>query len=357
MEDFINLVSQELDNDILENNISKHKVDLTAPLPPREVAWEIKDPGSDDYEILGTLGNFSLIKGKAKSRKSFLLSMAVCSALNDFVFSEVFRSPVAHQQKNILFIDTEQSDWHVQKAAKRICSLIGQRSPSKLHMYRFRSLSPSERLIYTQELIAKTPNLGLVIIDGIRDLITSINDESESCGIASNLLKWSEDYNIHIVTILHENPSNDKARGHLGTELSNKAETVIQIEVDPNLPNISVVKPFSCRNKPFEPFAFEIKDGNPTIISDYDTSINAKDSFNLNNIDDDTFKDILAGCFKDKEGIKRDDLKKEMQKQLKIKFGDRKGLGLNKIDDIIVDLKNKGIISQEMPRKPFKLNK
>jgi len=46
-----------------------------------------------------------------------------------------------------------------------------------------------------------------------------------------------------------------------------------------------------------------------------------------------------------------------MQKQLKIKFGDRKGLGLNKIDDIIVDLKNKGIISQEMPRKPFKLNK
>ena len=57
-------------NDILENNISKHKVDFTAPLPPREVAWEIKDPGSDDYEILGTLGNFSLIKGKAKSKKS-----------------------------------------------------------------------------------------------------------------------------------------------------------------------------------------------------------------------------------------------------------------------------------------------
>ena len=356
MEKFIDLVNQELDNDIIENNISKHKVDLTAPLPPREVAWEIKDPGSDDYEILGTLGNFSLIKGKAKSRKSFLLSMAVCSALNDFVFSEVFRSPVVHQQKNILFIDTEQSDWHVQKAAKRICSLVGERSPSKLHMYKFRSLSPSERLNYTEELIAKTPNLGLVIIDGIRDLITSINDESESCGIASKLLKWSEDYNIHIVTILHENPSNDKARGHLGTELSNKAETVIQIEVDPNLPNISVVKPFSCRNKPFGPFAFEIIDGNPSIISDYDTSTNAKDLFNLNNVDDKILEEVLAECFKDKEEIKRDELKKEMQKQLKIKFGDRKGLGLNKIDELLIDLNKKDIISQEMPRKPFKLN-
>ena len=356
MDKFIDLVNQELDNDIIENNISKYKVDLTAPLPPREIAWEIKDPSSDDYEILGTLGNFSLIKGKAKSRKSFLLSMAVCSALNDFVFSEVFRSPVAHQQKNILFIDTEQSDWHVQKAAKRICSLVGERSPSKLHMYKFRSLSPSERLNFTEELIAKTPNLGLVIIDGIRDLITSINDESESCGIASKLLKWSEDYNIHIVTILHENPSNDKARGHLGTELSNKAETVIQIEVDPNLPNISVVRPFSCRNKPFEPFAFEIKDGNPSIISDYDTSINSKDTFNLNNVDDKILKEVLAECFKDDEEIMRDELKKKMQKQLKFKFGDRKGLGLNKIDDKLIDFKEKGIISQEMPRKPFKLN-
>ncbi|MDB9754896.1 AAA family ATPase [Winogradskyella sp.] len=356
MENIKELVDQDLDNEIIKNKISNYRVDLTAPLPPREVAWEIKAPNSDCYELLGTLGNFSLIKGKAKSRKSFLLSMAVCSTINDFVFSEVFRSPLANQNKNILFIDTEQSDWHVQKAAQRICSLVGQRPPSKLHMYKFRSLTPAERLEFTKELISSTPNLGLVIIDGIRDLITSINDESESCGIASNLLKWSEDYNIHIVTILHENPSNDKARGHLGTELSNKAETVIQIEVDPNLPNISVVKPFSCRNKPFDPFAFEIIDGNPNIIPDYDTSTNAKDLFNLSNVDDKILEDVLAECFKDKEEIKRDELKKEMQRQLKFKFGDRKGLGLNKIDEIIVDFKERGIITQEMARKPFKLN-
>ena len=356
MMDMMKLIDQELDNDIINNKISKYKVDLTAPLPPREIAWEIKSPKSEHYEILGTLGNFSLIKGKAKSRKSFLLSMAVCSALNDFVFEDVFRSPVSKQDKNILFIDTEQSDWHVQKAARRICGLVGEESPSKLQMYKFRSLSPAERLNYTRELISNTPNLGLVIIDGIRDLITSINDEGESCGIASDLLKWSEEYNIHIVTILHENPSNDKARGHLGTELSNKAETVIQIEVDPHLPNVSIVKPFSCRNKPFEPFAFEIADGNPSLISDYDTSTNAKDSFNLNSVDDNIFEEILIECFKDKKEIKRDKLKEEMQKQLKIKFGDRKGLGLNKIDEILIDLKGKAIISQEMPRKPFKLN-
>ena len=356
MEDIIKLINQELDNNIIENEIAKHKVDLSAPLPPREVAWEIKAPNSEQFEILGTLGNFSLIKGKAKSRKSFLLSMAVCSALNEFTFSEVFRCSLSNKDKNILFIDTEQSDWHVQSAAKRICRLVGQGSPSRLHMYKFRSLSPSERLKYTRELISNTPNLGLVIIDGIRDLITSINDEKESCEIASNLLKWSEEFNIHIVTILHENPTNEKARGHLGTELSNKAETVVQIEVDANLPDISVVKPFSCRNKPFEPFAFKIEDGSPSVIPDYDASNNTRESFKLDNVDDMIIKDLLRICFKDDDEIKRDKLKELMQNQLKIKFGDRKGVGLNRVDKLLVQLKEKGVISQDKPRKPFKLN-
>ena len=54
-------------------------------------------------------------------------------------------------------------------------------------------------------------------------------------------LKWTEDYNIHIVVVLHENPGSDKARGHIGTELMNKAETVIALEVDKYDENISTV--------------------------------------------------------------------------------------------------------------------
>ena len=91
MEDIMKLVNQELNHSIVENEIAKFKVDLSAPLPPQEVAWEIKAPDSEQYELIGTLGNFSLIKGKAKSRKSYLLSMAVCSALNEFTFSELKR--------------------------------------------------------------------------------------------------------------------------------------------------------------------------------------------------------------------------------------------------------------------------
>ena len=77
-------------------------------------------------------------------------------------------------------------------------------------------------------------------------------------------------YNIHIVVVLHENPGSDKARGHIGTELMNKAETVIALQVDKYDENVSTVTAGFCRNKSFKPFAFEITDdGLPKIIEDY----------------------------------------------------------------------------------------
>jgi hypothetical protein len=36
---------------------------------------------------------------------------------------------------------------------------------------------------------------------------------------------------IHIHTILHQNKADENARGHIGTELNNKAETVLEYEL------------------------------------------------------------------------------------------------------------------------------
>lgn len=53
----------------------KFKIDVTEKLEPPQVAIFM---GS---EIFGTLGNFSLIIGKAKAKKSFLIGMAIAAAL------------------------------------------------------------------------------------------------------------------------------------------------------------------------------------------------------------------------------------------------------------------------------------
>lgn len=68
------------------------------------------------------------------------------------------------------------------------------------------------------------------------------------------------DRQIHIHTILHQNKNDENARGHIGTELNNKAETVMQVEVDKMDRTVSVVEAIHIRDRAFEPFAFRIND-------------------------------------------------------------------------------------------------
>lgn len=93
-----------------------------------------------------------------------------------------------------------------------------------------RKHTPEERLAIVECAIYHTDRLGLVIIDGIRDLVYDINSPVEATTVISKLMQWTDERQLHLHTVLHQNKSDDNARGHIGTELNNKAETVIQIE-------------------------------------------------------------------------------------------------------------------------------
>mgnify|MGYP006910462082 FL=1 len=83
-------------------------------------------------------------------------------------------------------------------------------------------------------------------------------------------MQWTDEYQIHLHTILHQNKSDENARGHIGTEINNKAETVIQIEKDKDDSNISKVESVHTRSKDFLPFAFYINDQSlPELLPDY----------------------------------------------------------------------------------------
>ena len=49
------------------------------------------------------------------------------------------------------------------------------------------------------------PDVGLLIIDGIRVLMYDINSPSESTDLINLLMRWSSGYNLHIHTVLHLN--------------------------------------------------------------------------------------------------------------------------------------------------------
>jgi hypothetical protein len=87
--------------------------------------------------------------------------------------------------------------------------------------------------------------------------------------IVSKLMKWSEEQNILITTVLHQNKGDNNARGHIGTELNNKAETVLSISKSTDNEMVSIVAPEMCRNIEPQSFAFEIDNNGIPYISDY----------------------------------------------------------------------------------------
>ncbi len=54
--------------------------------------------------------------------------------------------------------------------------------------------------------------------------------------------------------------------GHIGTEMNNKAETVLVISKSTTNPDVSEVRPLHIREKEFKPFAFTVNaEGLPEI--------------------------------------------------------------------------------------------
>ena len=212
--------------------------------------------------VIGTLGNFSASIGKAKSKKTFNVSAIVAAALkNGTVLRYVAELP--EEKRKILYVDTEQSPYHCLKVMKRILRMAGlpdDRDNEHLEFLALRKYTPEQRIRIVEQAIYNTPDIGLVIIDGIRDMVYDINSPGESTRIISKLMQWTDDRQIHIHTILHQNKGDENARGHIGTELNNKAETVLQITKSTQDGNISEVKAMHIRDREFDPFAFRIND-------------------------------------------------------------------------------------------------
>lgn len=166
--------------------------------------------------IIGTLGNFSVSTGKAKAKKTFNVSAIVAAALINGQVLE-YRASFPESKRNIHYFDTEQSPYHCQLVMQRILRLAGlpiDREPEHLRFSHLRAIAdPNERREIIRYAIYNTPNVGLVVIDGIRDLMLNINNSTEATKLVGDLMQWTSEQNIHIQTVLHLNKGDDNARG------------------------------------------------------------------------------------------------------------------------------------------------
>lgn len=219
-------------------------------------------------------GDISGWIGMAKSKKSFALTMfasALCGGLN------LYNKFNANSKYKVLYVDTEQSPADVQRITKRVKKLSD--SEDNLFMYGLRPLSPKQR-IDAIELLLKEHVTDVLIIDGIRDLVMDINNAVECTEVMTLLMRWSFDYDIHIATVLHQNKGDGNSRGHIGTELNNKSQSIIRIEKDEVDGNVSKIKEVIGRGKGFEDFDFYISENGLPIVSDgFNIDVDLEDPF------------------------------------------------------------------------------
>ena len=248
-----------LEFELRGERIGPYKVDITKPF------YEPKPMISIDGASVATAGNISAIVGESKSKKTFLTSAIVAAALaypvsDSKAFKNVSNCMLNNVDISVLWIDTEQSISHVRKVIDRINNITGiyrfQSDDCRLNVFALRELDPRERRDFLRDaLFVLRPTL--VVIDGVADLLFDSNDLRESEALVGELMALSTTYNCHIINVLHTNPGTDKARGHIGSSLQRKSESVIYVH---KVDDTSIVEPQFCRNEPFERFAFRIND-------------------------------------------------------------------------------------------------
>jgi hypothetical protein len=270
-------------NDIVEKekvSINFHNiyesafVDVTKKIehPPVAISMGCHTMGKNTYPTpFGTYGNFSCIVGASKSKKTFLKSLIVSSFIgkNTNLYTSTIKG---HRDREcfVIDIDTEQSSWHAQNVFKRVMRTCGMENYEFYKPFALRKYDPKQRLEFIEWLIYESEmkdNIGLISIDGLADLVDDFNDLKESQRLINKVMKWTDDKQFHLTTILHSNYGSAKAVGHIGSSMLKKAETVCSVVNDGEVVRASFTH---TRGFPIEEFAYRVNsDGIPFLVGEY----------------------------------------------------------------------------------------
>lgn len=221
---------------------------------------------------IGTYGNFSFIQAPPKHKKTFLVTLLSAAYLGGG--SERFTGKLkGHRNERCIYhFDTEQGSFHAQKVFKRVLDMCDMEDQC-YRTFGLRKCTPKERLELIDFALRTKTDLGLVIIDGIADLVNDVNNIEECNGVVQKIMEWTQVHDIHIITVIHTNWNSNKPTGHLGSAMEKKAETQIQLEKNENNPTIINVKCKASRGRSFEDFSFFVNKAGLPEIADHDIEV------------------------------------------------------------------------------------
>ncbi len=258
-----NLIAEELakagtDPELIAK-LKKDRITADKELPPMEFLLKLFDvPCCPRGELVA-------FTGKAKSGKTFVMSMimAAASAAEALAFRRTTFEPL-----QVLWIDTEQSDQSTQDILRNRLIPMVVSSPPKLGGVRGGLNERTDSLVQTTPPAGTPPDSGgesfpeglydifnvrteswqermplllaaidlcrpdLVILDGVRDLVDDINNGQLAHDVTERLMRVAQQARCCIVCVIHQNKAAEDRtlRGSIGTELTNKAFEVYECE-------------------------------------------------------------------------------------------------------------------------------
>jgi hypothetical protein len=205
----------------------------------------------------------NVIQGQAGVHKSRLAEM-ICSAFlklngcNNELLG--FKRNNFDANHTVVYVDTERNlTEQVPFALQSIQLKAGynkEEHPSNFDYISLLQVSRKDRFKVLNEYLnllkKKTSNPLFIVLDVSTDCIEDFNKTDKSMELIDLMNVAINEHDVIFLCLIHENPKSDKARGHFGTELMNKASTVMQVgfekDSSQNDTNIIRVKYLKCRS-------------------------------------------------------------------------------------------------------------
>lgn len=177
-------------------------------------------------QVIAGEGQIITVTGQQGVGKTFALSCMLSAA---FCKTSILGIRTFSRGKKIAYFDTEQPYQFYMDAQNRIIELAGlDRRPANYESFRTRDIeSKAQRYYIIKNYIETTENLGIVVLDGVADMIDNFNDIQQSSALVYQLMRWADQKNVLIVCVLHFNPGTRKIKGTLGSRLSELSDHIM----------------------------------------------------------------------------------------------------------------------------------
>jgi hypothetical protein len=253
-----NRINEAFELGNLQDDIKECKYDPNSEIELED--WQFTYNGIG----LAEAGNIVTVSGGEGSRKTAILTAIISSAFGN---PDNLGFNLQHRGKKILFFDTEQPKKrfnHTQRRLDRMCR--GRNTEKVYEAYRLRKKDVEGRIHFIDKIVQKNSgNIFAIIIDGLLDLVSSMNSEEEATKVTQQVMSWTEEENAIAFCVLHDVKSTNKMGGMIGSYQARKQDTEINCQLAED-EDFTIVKFRKTRGgKKPKPFQFT-QDGNGTPI-------------------------------------------------------------------------------------------